>query len=213
MVLVFAKFVPGINTLAPPLAGSMKMRVPQFLAFDLGGATLYTLVYWGIGFLFSDFLAAITKGYTQFGTYVAWSIALLFVAYIAYRTIRAWKERKHGAVVMVTPAEVARKMPGVAVFDVRSHGYYEKDTMRILGSSRLEPNALNQGPLQLPTDREIVLYCTCVREATSTRVARVLAQNGYSVAVIAGGLRAWKKAGLPLEVVPENEMMQLPTFS
>src|SRR5258708_6231509 len=31
MVLVFAKFVPGINTLAPPLAGSMKMRIPQFL--------------------------------------------------------------------------------------------------------------------------------------------------------------------------------------
>src|SRR5580704_11660798 len=53
MVLVFAKFIPGINALAAPLAGSMRMRIPQFLAFDLGGALLYVLVYWGAGYLFS----------------------------------------------------------------------------------------------------------------------------------------------------------------
>jgi membrane protein DedA with SNARE-associated domain/rhodanese-related sulfurtransferase len=212
MVLVFAKFVPGINTLAPPLAGSMKMRVPQFLAFDVSGASLYTLVYWGVGYVFSDFLAAITKGYTQFGNFMAWSIALLFVAYIGYRAVVVLKERKRGAVSKIKASEVARKLAGVAVFDVRSHGYYEKDTMRIQGSLRLEPNALNQEFLQVPKDKEIVLYCTCVRDATSVRVARRLADQGFSVSVIAGGLRAWKKAGLPLEPVPQDDVVQLPTF-
>ena len=39
--LLFAKFIPGINTMSPPLAGSMKMRFEHFLQFDGLGA-----VYW-----------------------------------------------------------------------------------------------------------------------------------------------------------------------
>src|SRR5882757_5430717 len=33
--LVFAKFIPGVNTMAPPLAGTMKMQLVQFLRLDL----------------------------------------------------------------------------------------------------------------------------------------------------------------------------------
>jgi 3-mercaptopyruvate sulfurtransferase SseA len=32
------------------------------------------------------------------------------------------------------------------------------------------------------------------------------------VTVIDGGLRAWEKAGLPLEAIPESEMAALPVF-
>jgi membrane protein DedA with SNARE-associated domain/rhodanese-related sulfurtransferase len=212
-VLIFAKFVPGINALAAPLAGSMRMRLPQFLAFDLGGASLYTLVYWGIGYLFSGFLGAITKGFTQFGHFVEITAAVLFACYLGYRFLLAFRERNRGPVIRIRAQDAARKLQGVAVFDVRSHGYYEKNTMRIQGSARLEPNALHQEVLPLPKDKEIVLYCTCVREATSVKVAHVLKEQGYAVSVISGGLRAWKKAGLPLEPVPQDDIVQLPTFS
>src|SRR5712692_10522260 len=60
--LLFAKFVPGLNTMAPPLAGSMKMPPSKFFRYDLGGAFLYILAYGGAGFLFSDFMRSITKG-------------------------------------------------------------------------------------------------------------------------------------------------------
>jgi rhodanese-related sulfurtransferase len=123
------------------------------------------------------------------------------------------RERKHDTVLRVTPADVARKLDGVALFDVRSHGYYEKGTMRIKGSSRLEPNGVHQNMIELPKDKELVLYCTCAREATSVKVAHALAEQGYRVSVIRGGLRAWKRAGLPLEPVPADDMVQLPTFS
>src|SRR6516225_12369478 len=49
--LLFAKFVPGINTMAPPLAGSMRMPLATFLRFDCAGAVLYTGVYVLVGFL------------------------------------------------------------------------------------------------------------------------------------------------------------------
>ena len=61
--LLIAKFIPGVNTMAPPLAGSMKMRPQQFLRFDLAGGMLYILAYGGLGFVFRDFLAAITRGF------------------------------------------------------------------------------------------------------------------------------------------------------
>ncbi|HEY4974044.1 MAG TPA: VTT domain-containing protein, partial [Steroidobacteraceae bacterium] len=66
-LLVVAKFIPGINTMAPPLAGSMQMRVTQFLPLDLAGAALYIGAYFGVGFLFSDALTAITRGYQTAG--------------------------------------------------------------------------------------------------------------------------------------------------
>jgi rhodanese-related sulfurtransferase len=43
-------------------------------------------------------------------------------------------------------------------------------------------------------------------------VARELQKKGVDVAVIKGGLRAWKKAGLPLEPVPADEIAALPAF-
>ena len=63
ILLVVAKFVPGINSLAPPLAGSMNMRFAQFFPFDVGGALLYAVIWVGTGFLFSDFIAPLTNGY------------------------------------------------------------------------------------------------------------------------------------------------------
>ncbi len=53
-LLMFAKFVPGINTMAPPLAGSMNMRYLEFLRLDAVGAALYAGGYFAVGFVFSD---------------------------------------------------------------------------------------------------------------------------------------------------------------
>ena len=83
---------------------------------------------------------------------------------------------------------------------------------RITGSRRLDPNALNRSNEVFPDSGPIYIYCTCIREATSVRVARELNERGIRVAVIKGGLRAWKKAGLPVEAVPLEELAALPTF-
>src|SRR5437660_3859123 len=47
--LLVAKFIPGINTMAPPLAGRMKMRPDLFLRLDLAGAFWYASVYLELG--------------------------------------------------------------------------------------------------------------------------------------------------------------------
>ncbi len=210
VLLTVAKFLPGINTMAPPLSGSMNMPAVQFLGLDLIGAALYTGAWFGAGFVFSGFLSAITRGYSAFGNVVAWAVGAGLILWTANR-VRLWlKAKRQRPVRMVKAADVDTD---VLLLDVRSHGYYEKDATRIHGSARLEPNAISELADGLPKDRKIVLYCTCYREATSSQVARTLEEKGIEVSVLEGGFRAWKAAGLPVEPVPEGELVPLPKFA
>ncbi|MBV9611570.1 MAG: VTT domain-containing protein [Acidobacteriaceae bacterium] len=216
-MLVFAKFVPGINTLAAPLAGSMNMRFVRFFALDLAGASLYAAVWCGVGFLFSDFLAVLTSGYQTGGRIVLWLFAFAIAIYFGYHIWSFLRAHALSYVPRVSASEVARRLYSdvhhdMAVFDVRSHGYYSSKASRVKGSLRLEPNTLLQQTENLPKDKEIILYCTCHREATSLRVARILQQHGFRSSVMKGGLRAWKKGRFPLETVPPDDIVLLPTF-
>ena len=213
-LLVIAKFVPGINALAPPVAGSMNMRFRQFFGLDLAGASLYVGAYFGLGFLFSDALGAIAGVYRTFGQVLVWVVIASVAGYIAFRAWLWFKARRQPLIPFVDPSEAAPLLNAgrALVYDVRSHGYYGKNARRIHGSRRLDPNALQLAVEEFPADKQIYLYCTCIREATSTRVAQLLLERGVRSAVIKGGLRAWKKAGLPLEPIPLDEMAELPTF-
>jgi membrane protein DedA with SNARE-associated domain len=163
--LLMAKFIPGLNAIAAPLAGSMKMRPLQFLRFDLAGAFLYAGVYFAVGFLFRDFLAAITQGILAAGHAV--EVALL-AGIIVYACYRLWLYRKYadsGVVPRITVGELARRLTSsdaihILLVDVRSHGYYDAGAERIKGSIRIEPNKLRQEIQHLPKDKEIYLYCT-----------------------------------------------------
>jgi 3-mercaptopyruvate sulfurtransferase SseA len=44
-------------------------------------------------------------------------------------------------------------------------------------------------------------------------VAHLLREQGFNAFVIVGGLAAWRKAGEPVEPVPESDLVHLPTFS
>ncbi len=214
-LLVFAKFLPGINSMAPPLAGSMNMRWMQFFGLDAAGAALYAGGYWSLGFLFGDAVGPITRTIQTFGRAVGWLAFVAFAGYVLYLVWNWTKAGTFGSVPRVHPTEAARKIStdGAVVYDVRSHGYYTQKARRIQGSKRLEPNALHQQPLEIPPDgRMVYLYCTCQGDATSIRVAKELIGQGFHVAVIAGGLRAWRRAGLPLEPVPAEEVVPLPAF-
>src|ERR1700733_522752 len=83
--LLFAKFLPGVNTMAPPLAGSMHMRASQFFRFDLGGVLLYTLAYGGLGYLFRDVFRMVAGGLQTFGRAVGWVIFAGVIGYVCYR--------------------------------------------------------------------------------------------------------------------------------
>jgi membrane protein DedA with SNARE-associated domain len=163
--LLVAKFIPGVNTMAPPLAGSMKMRPLQFLRFDATGASLYILAYGGMGFLFRDFLAAITRGFQAASRAFEEVFFAAAIVYIAYRVWLYHKNKVYRVVPRVQVEELAARLAPeekdkILILDVRSHGYYDANAERIKGSIRIEPNNLSEELKILPKDRDIYLYCT-----------------------------------------------------
>jgi membrane protein DedA with SNARE-associated domain len=162
--LLFAKFIPGINAMSPPLAGSMKMRIQQFLPLDVLGASLYILVYGGVGFIFSDFLREITHGLRSFGQSMEILLGLGVAAYAAYRIWMYRKSRMYKVVPRVSVEELVGRLANdpknAFVVDVRSHGYYDPDAERIKGSVRIEPNNLPEEIRKLSSEKDIFLYCT-----------------------------------------------------
>ncbi len=165
LTLIFAKFVPGLNTMAPPLAGTMKMRPLQFLRLDFTGILLYVLAYGGLGYLFRDFVKSITRGFQTAGHVMTGALVIAVIGYVIYR-IRIFKRNKVYTVVpRVQVAELALKLQSedrdrIVLADVRSHGYYDSHAARIKGSIRIEPNNLEAELESLPKDKDIYVYCT-----------------------------------------------------
>src|SRR5579872_595233 len=165
LTLLIAKFIPGVNTMAPPLAGSMKMRPLQFLRLDFVGVSLYILAYGTVGFLFRDFLAAITRGFQTAGRVFSEVLVFGAIAYIAYRIWVYQKNKVYKLVPRVQVQELAARLASddrgnVIVVDVRSHGYYDENAARIRGSIRIEPNNLVEELRNLPKGKDVYLYCT-----------------------------------------------------
>jgi membrane protein DedA with SNARE-associated domain len=163
--LLVAKFIPGVNTMAPPLAGSMRMPPHQFLRLDLAGALLYLLAYGGLGFLFRDFVAALTRGF-QAASHIFEEVLLVAaIVYTAYRIRLYYKNKVYRVVPRVQVEELAHKLASdekekILILDVRSHGYYDANAARIKGSIRMEPNNLSEELKTLPKDKDIYVYCT-----------------------------------------------------
>ena len=165
VTLLFIKFVPGVNTMAAPLAGSMKMKLPQFLQLDFLGGCFYILAYGVAGYLFRDFVARITHGLQTGSRTIGGLVILALVAFAAYRILQYLRLRVYGAPPKVGVHEIALRLASegskdVILADVRSHGYYDAGTQRIAGSIRLEPSQLANELKTLPHDKDIYLYCT-----------------------------------------------------
>jgi membrane protein DedA with SNARE-associated domain len=165
VTLVIAKFIPGVNAMSPPLAGGMKMRYEQFLWLDAAGALLYAVAYTVLGYVFHDFLLAITRGIHAASHMVEIVLTVALIGYIVYRFWLFRRYRVYRVVPRIQVEELARKLQSednekLLVVDVRSHGYYDSAASRIKGSVRIEPNNLNEEIKLLPRGKDIYVYCT-----------------------------------------------------
>ncbi|HXZ79853.1 MAG TPA: VTT domain-containing protein [Terriglobales bacterium] len=164
VTLMIAKFIPGVNTMAPPLAGSMKMSLGQFLRLDFIGCALYVSAYVSIGYLFSQFFELLARGLATVGHTLASALVIAILVYMVYRFYLYWQHRVYRVVPRVQIEEVMERLQSdagaVIVADVRSHGYYDAGAQRIRHSIRLEPNNLTAATADVPKEKLVFLYCT-----------------------------------------------------
>ena len=164
MTLIFSKYLPGINTMAAPLAGSLNMGPIQFLGLEFLASCLYVLPMVAFGFYFSHLISFVLDWFVSLSHTLVILVLLAILGVFVYRSWRFWKDRSLVMVPRVTPLELAQTIvshkDGVIIADTRSHGYYDRGATRIKGSVRLEPNHLLEEASKLHGDKKIYLYCT-----------------------------------------------------
>jgi len=220
--LLFAKFLPGLGAMAAPIAGSLNMRLRQFLRMDALGALAYCSLWLALGYAFSGFIQLIVLQMERVGHVVLLAVVLAAVVYGIVLVVFTLRARQSKHIEKISAASLYRRLQAitpdtlVVIADVRSHGYYDPGMQRIKNSIRVEPHRLKDELVALREfmvpECEIYLYCSCIRDTTSVRVARTLAEENCRTQVIEGGIKAWIKAGGALELVPETDLQKLPRF-
>ena len=220
--LLFAKWIPGLAAMAAPLAGSLNMRFGRFLRLDAVGVGIYVVSWVGLGYLFSAFIHEITAWIATLGHAILFGVVLLAIAYAISILIFAIKARKYDKIRKISALDLKQRLEQaspnrlVVIADVRSHNYYDPGMQRIKNSIRVEPTRLKEELDALRAfmapECEIYLYCSCIRDTTSKRVAHMLEQENCRTSVIEGGLKAWVRAGGELELVPAADIQHLPRF-
>jgi membrane protein DedA with SNARE-associated domain/rhodanese-related sulfurtransferase len=201
--LIFAKFVPGLSIITPPLAGALRIGWGKFLCFSSLGAALWILVGLGIGMLFRAQIEYALGRMEDVGQDAAVLIVGIFAAYIAYKW---WERRRFYAMLRMARIDVAELYElmnaGAApvIIDVRSATARALEPRGIPGALHVPLGEVAQHVKLLPRDRDIILYCTCPSEASAARVAKILMNHGFKrVRPLLGGLDAWIAAGYSVE--------------
>ena len=220
--LLFSKWIPGLAAMAAPLAGSLNMGFGRFLRFDSFGVALYVSAWVIVGYTFSGFIHQITAWIATLGHAVLLVAGLLAFGYAASILVFTIKARKYSKIRKISANELKERLESFGsdtvfvIADVRSHNYYDPGMQRIKNSIRVEPTRLREELEALRAfmapECEIYLYCSCIRDTTSKRVAHMLEQENCRTSVIEGGLKAWVRAGGELELVPAADIQHLPRF-
>jgi len=161
--LAVAKFIPGLSTVAPPLAGMLHMSPARFLFLDGLGAALWAVAYLGLGFVFRRELEWIAGMVANTGASLAAILSIVLLGYFGWK----WFERRRFLqqldIARVTPEEVWRRIQAgeeIALLDLRHPPDVESQAAVLPGALRFPPEELEARHEEIPRDRDIVLYCS-----------------------------------------------------
>jgi len=159
--LLVSKFIPGMNAVAAPLAGSSRVGWSQFLLFDTLGAAIFISSWGTIGYLFSGELEAIGNVVGRAGFRLFLSIMVITGGWIAWKYFQRGRFFRSLLIARIPVEELRRMLDAgeeVVVIDVR--GGLSTEAGPIPGALRIPLNELAARHKEIPRDRDIVLFCT-----------------------------------------------------
>ena len=198
LTLVLGKFLPGIGTVAPPLAGVMRFGWVRYLLLSGVGSALWIGVAVGGGALFHEQVNEIVARLEELGVRAILVLGALLATFIAFKW---WERRRFYKTIRMARITVdelrgliERKQDPLIV-DLRVASDRALDGRSIPGARAMELSEVDRQLAQFPRDREIVFFCNCPNEASAASAAKVLMDLGYTrVRPLLGGIDAWMAA-------------------
>ncbi len=161
--LLVAKFIPGLNTVGPPLAGILRMRFLRFLFFDGLGGLIWVGVFTLLGYQFGHEIEEHVTSTHGMGAGIGLVVPVLLAAYILWKYIQRKRFLRQLSVARITPDEVKKKIDNgedLLILDLRDALEFDIQPHTIPGALHLSVEELETEHHQIPRDRDIVLFCT-----------------------------------------------------
>ena len=201
--IMAAKFVPGMSTITPPLAGMSRISVRRFLFFDGIGSLIYCGSYMLLGFYFSEQVTQIGVAIRNFGGNVVILLLLISAVYIVFKYWERQSVLHKLRMARITVQELRQMQESGGspiILDLRSKMELESDPSVISGAIHLDLRDVAKRSEDFPQGREIIVYCSCPNEVTSARIALQLHRKGFTrVRPLLGGIDAWRENKFPME--------------
>lgn len=161
--LLFAKFVPGFSTIAPPLAGATQHGSFEFLLYDAAGAILWAGAAVVGGRAFHRAVDRVIAALASLGS---WAVVVVVCALVIVIATKWWQRHQFMTrlrLARISPKELkdlieAKRDP--LIFDVRTASSRRRDPRRVPQALVVPADEIPERVVGIQRDREIILYCT-----------------------------------------------------
>jgi membrane protein DedA with SNARE-associated domain len=161
--LLVAKFLPGLTTVLPPLAGVVGVPRLQFALYDLAGIVLWAGFWTGIGYVFSSAIEQVLVRVSGLGRAAALVVGAALIGYVLLKYLRRWMFLRRLRIARISPEDLRRKIEAgedIAILDLRTALDVAAVPYAIPGSRWVAAEHLDERLADIPRDRELVLYCS-----------------------------------------------------
>jgi membrane protein DedA with SNARE-associated domain len=158
--LLVAKFIPGLNTAAPSLAGVFRMPLRRFLVFDSLGGFLWVVAVTSLGLILGDQLEQLAL---RWGGWLVAVVAGSLAAYVLWKFIQRRRFLRRLRIARITPKELMDKLTArenISIVDLRQPMDIEAFPQMIPGALRIAMEEIEERHREIPRDRDVVLYCS-----------------------------------------------------
>jgi membrane protein DedA with SNARE-associated domain/rhodanese-related sulfurtransferase len=200
--MLASKFVPGLTTVMPPLAGVFAVPRMRFALYDLAGVLLWAGTWLVLGYFFSDAIVLIAARASALGRMLGLVIVIALAGYILVKYGRRHLFLRKLRAARISPEALKRRVDGgeaVTIIDLRTPLEVRATPYAIPGSRWLAADTIDKHEAEFLRSRDVVVYCASPNDATSARVALQLNHKGITqVRLLEGGLAAWMARKFPV---------------
>lgn len=193
--LVVAKFIPGFSTVAPPIAGALRMPFAAFLAAAAAGAALWAGLALLVGAVLRDHVAMMLAFAARHGLEALLALGVLALIWLGWKL---WQKRGFRLKARIPQLDVEALFAAMRsdepplLLDLRGEGL-RSETGEIPGARVATYGALADAVADWPRGALIVTLCACPEDAGAVLAAREIASLGYlQVRPLRGGFEAWQ---------------------
>lgn len=122
--LLIAKFIPGLSTIAPPLAGMVGVARREFILLDGVGALVWAAAWMGLGYVFSNALELAASQAARLGNYALVVLGAALATYVVIKFVQRRRFLRSLRMARITADELKRRLDArdgdLIIIDTRS---------------------------------------------------------------------------------------------